>query len=307
VRSRKALRSAVLWAARRLPRGWSLLLYWAAKKYPELRRYQVELRNAPDTIFVIDLGKSVCAPLFKWGQYPHQRLEDSVVPSLLRAGEVVYDVGANIGYTTALYARAIGPSGHVYAFEPARACLQLLKENASHLGNVTVVDCAVGEEGGESIFSEEGTLDTSHLLESEAGIAGGEERYMVSVVTVDAFIAAGNARIPQLLKVDVEGHEPAVFGGARRLIAEMQPIIFFEALSRIALQKCITTLNTVAPGRYETYAFLADGLLVDAPNASGSPINNYLAVPEWAIERVERLEIRNSLRRMSGLNLQSEG
>jgi len=59
----------------------------------------------------------------------------------LRRGQVVADVGAGPGYFTRRLARAVGPSGHVYAVDPELAMLDVLRErlHAARLTNVTPV------------------------------------------------------------------------------------------------------------------------------------------------------------------------
>lgn len=289
------IKTSALWLAKHLPRGWSRILFWAAKRYPELSRYRVSLKLAPETTFFADLNQSVCLPLFKWGCYPHQMIEDALAPTLLRKGEVVFDVGANIGYTAALFGRAVGSLGHVYAFEPARSCIGLLQENAAFLKNVTVVEAGVSEKSGVLLFEEQIALDTSRILLEQTAGEHPVGVYSVPVVSLDEFVTSGDRRHPHFVKVDVEGHEPAVFRGAARLLRETQPILLFEALGEDSFRDCVSTLKSVAPGVYRICVFSNGSQLGEEGEATRSHVNNYLAVPAWASERITPFLSRTSV------------
>src|SRR5690606_6092375 len=66
----------------------------------------------------------------------------------LRLGNVVYDVGANIGFFTVLAAQAVGSAGYVYAFEPVTANIALVRENAALNGfeHVEAFELAIGNQ-----------------------------------------------------------------------------------------------------------------------------------------------------------------
>lgn len=280
------MKGLALWIARIIPRGWSHILYWAARRYPELARYRVKLKLAPEMAFVADLNESVCLPLFKWGCYPHQIHEDTLIPSLLKEGEVVFDVGANIGYTAVLFSRAVGSKGHVYAFEPARRCATLLRENTAGATNVTVVEEGVSDRTGTLLFEEHATLDTSRIA-LDAGQSGGlQEGYAVPVVSLDGFVSSSGARVPQMIKVDVEGHEPAVFRGAAGLLRDTSPMLYFEALDAESLARCRSAIEEAAPGLYRHFQFTASGKLAPLSECAEKSVNNFLAMPAWGLARL---------------------
>src|SRR4051812_18798477 len=89
-----------------------------------------------------------------------------VLRAAVRPGDVVYDVGANIGFFATLFSRWVGAEGRVFAVEPEPENLALLRRNleSNRCGNVTVCDCAVGARRGVSHFSmDEATGATGHL------------------------------------------------------------------------------------------------------------------------------------------------
>jgi FkbM family methyltransferase len=134
---------------------------------------------------------------------------------LLRQGDVVVDVGANIGLYTLLAARHV-EGGRVIAFEPHPLAAHRLRENVSlnGLGNVDVRAEAVGAASGEARLTQDLDTDNFILPDHET-----EPRAVtVHISTLDEVVPPG-AR-PALVKVDTEGFETAVLAGATRLLAD---------------------------------------------------------------------------------------
>ncbi len=159
-------------------------------------------------------------------------LEGSVQEALVRhigTRDVVYDIGANLGFFSLLAARLVGPAGRVYAFEPAPENAEAIRRNAelNLISQVTVIPRAVSSRAGTarlqivddqswSRLEEFGEHpDTEHVLE-------------VETVTIDELVASGELPPPALVKIDVEGAEVAVLEGMRRTIAEHRPAIVCE-------------------------------------------------------------------------------
>src|SRR2546427_2989135 len=90
---------------------------------------------------------------------------------LISPGSTVYDVGANYGMHTLLFARLVGPSGRVYAFEPHPGVFSCLKEQLDLNGFRTVVPVckAVCEESGTGFFDETEQRSTGHLTDPARG------------------------------------------------------------------------------------------------------------------------------------------
>jgi FkbM family methyltransferase len=148
---------------------------------------------------------------------------------LLRAGGVVLDVGANVGYYALSAAARVGPGGRVVAFEPGPAAATRLRENASLNGltNLQVIEAAVADRPGRLCFHLSGDSEAASLFESATGAAGSVE---VPVTTLDNFVKdAGLARV-DLLKIDAEGAEVGILRGGRQLLAGADaPVVIVEA------------------------------------------------------------------------------
>ncbi|GEM_PF-976815 len=164
-------------------------------------------------------------------------------------GTTVIDVGANIGFYTLPFARAVGEHGHVFAFEPAPENLNYLKKNIKANGykNVTVVEKAVGDydsviklylsgfnPGGhqifdmrEKIFEGELTDDRKALLEDEHSNMP-RKSVEVSIVSLDAFLKDHPQPI-SFIKMDVEGAEGGVLRGMKKVLEKNKDIkLHFE-------------------------------------------------------------------------------
>lgn len=151
-------------------------------------------------------------------------------------GNIVFDIGANVGFYTILAARLVGCDGEVVAFEPLPRNIKFLRQHTrlNHLENVTVVGAAVAEVAGATRFSEstsflQGYLDSQGELEVEA-------------IAIDSFVAA-RGRPPDVMKIDVEGGELAVLRGAERVLKSARPTIFLATHEEKLHAKCCSYLD----------------------------------------------------------------
>lgn len=138
----------------------------------------------------------------------------------------VVDVGANIGAHTLMYARQVGATGRVYAFEPQRVVFQTLCANMAlnSIGNTECFQMAVSNEPGsinipDFRYDIEGNFGGVELEKfSQAGIK-------TPVVTLDDFLD-----VPKLkfIKIDVEGMETGVIRGAKQTIEKHTPLLYVE-------------------------------------------------------------------------------
>ena len=162
-------------------------------------------------------------------------MEADVLPlfrSFLQPKSVVLDIGANFGLYTATSASRMRDHGRLYSFEANPHTFDLLKRTLYanrlvHRPNVTAVNALVGESTGR------GTL---HYLPEFLGGATmtdigqwGEAKRSVELdmITIDEFLPVGLA--VDLVKIDVEGHEPFVIRGMQKTIRRSANIrIFIE-------------------------------------------------------------------------------
>lgn len=150
-----------------------------------------------------------------------ERDVEDVFIGLLQPGNVVYDIGANIGWYTLLAGRQVGPSGSVIAFEPMSTNAIYLRRNAvsNNLDNITIIPSAVGDRNGWATFSAGSSLGGK--LSDNGSLA-------VPILSLDSWIAETGQRPPQVLKIDVEGAEGSVLRGMFETLRAAQPTLIIE-------------------------------------------------------------------------------
>ena len=138
----------------------------------------------------------------------------------VRDGDVVYDIGANVGFYSLIASQRVGEDGQVVAFEPLPVNLQWLRRHLAinGLANVAVEDVAVWSTNGKRRF-----LATDDRVTSHVSVRG---QHTVRTVTLDALLADGRHRPPDHLKIDVEGAEHEVLLGAQATLAAWRPTVF---------------------------------------------------------------------------------
>ncbi len=161
-----------------------------------------------------------------------ERAEIRALRGALAEGDTAVDVGANKGAYLYWMRRAVGATGSVVAFEPQPGLAHYLEAVAARMrwNNVDVRECALSDASGRRVLRVPGWIG-SPGASLEPKVEGGQGRDVeVAIDTLDRQIA-GAARVA-LVKVDVEGHELAVFRGAARTLAAFRPALLFESEAR---------------------------------------------------------------------------
>jgi FkbM family methyltransferase len=159
-------------------------------------------------------------------------LEVEVQEALVRRlgpGDVVYDIGANLGFFSLIAARLVGPEGRVFAFEPAPENVEAIRSNAelNRIDNVAVIPRAVSSRAGTARLQIVDDQSWSRL--EEFGEHPDTERVLeVETVAIDGLVESGELPPPTLVKIDVEGAELVVLEGMRATIERHRPAIVCE-------------------------------------------------------------------------------
>lgn len=173
--------------------------------------------------------------------------EVMLLRALVRTGDVVVDVGANIGTHVVPLASMVGATGFVHAFEPQRMPFQLLCGNVAlnGLGNVWAYPKAVGVSSGEIQLPDlpppEVPFNFGAVPLTKQG--PGEK---VDLMTIDSL----SLTTCRLIKVDVEGMEADVLEGARKTVITLQPYLFVENNTQ---DKASRTIEIILGMGYRAY------------------------------------------------------
>ena len=207
---------------------------------------------------------------------------------VLRPGEIVVEVGSNVGAHTVPLAKAVGPTGRVFAFEPQRVLFQTACANLAlnSITNVVARNEAVGAAAGSLVVP---SLDYSAAanygglpLGPEAGWADKQVPLEeVPVVALDS-LNLGRCR---LLKIDVEGMEADVLLGAKETIARCRPLLYVEN-DRVEKSERLVALLTELGYVLHWHTpplYLPDNFARNAENVFGNILSfNVFGVPaEW--------------------------
>jgi FkbM family methyltransferase len=161
--------------------------------------------------------------ILKWGYFEKETTE--IYLKFLRPDMVVFDVGANFGYYTALTAAKLNDQGHVHAFEPTLNYRQRLMGNliANRLeSRVTVHPVALSNQIGEADIRIGNSSATMHPV----GDYGTVET--IALRTLDDFVREKNIDRIDMIKVDIDGHEPLFVAGSFKTLARFRPCLLIE-------------------------------------------------------------------------------
>jgi FkbM family methyltransferase len=192
------------------------------------------------------------------GIYDRER-EMALLQSLVRQGDHVADVGANVGVYTKELSLAVGPAGKVYSFEPVSENYDILTTflARAHLDNVHPFHAALGSclSECEMIIPEMDGFTGFYWAHLSRGGEQGR-RQAVEVMTLDHLFNSGIVTGLDFIKCDVEGGELEVLRGSVGLIWACHPAWLME-VSRDSSGEVFSLLHELG---YEAYVY-ADHLV----------------------------------------------
>ncbi len=153
------------------------------------------------------------------------------VKHLVKQGDVVIDIGGNLGYFTRIFSKLAGPQGKVLAVEPVALYRKLLEKNVARCTNVTILPYALGEAEGEIQMGNPSADKHRHglmrVLKKEETIQfNTAETYTVHMKTPMHLFS--NLLIVNYIKCDIEGYEIPVIPLMRPLIEKQRPVMQIE-------------------------------------------------------------------------------
>lgn len=168
---------------------------------------------------------------------------------MIPAGTVVLDIGANIGVMAVLLARRI-KNAQVVAFEPVPENIGTLKRviNFFKLGNVRVMECALGNEEGEvemvmPVIDSVKMQGLSHVVHSSITENNEGERVKTPIHKLDNISGLNGTLKVSAIKIDVENFEYFVLDGGRTFINKHKPLIYIELWENENRDKCFSLIK----------------------------------------------------------------
>lgn len=189
-----------------------------------------------------DLSKLIQQQLFFTGTYQVERQQLADWRQQAQRSHLILDVGANVGIYS-LDAKAVNPQAKVLAFEPTPQWADHLRRTVARngLNGLEVLQCAAGSGPGEAMLQScdgspapgSPTNEGMNFINPNLNASEGQ---LIHVTSLDHEAKARGWERIDLVKIDVQGHEPAVLEGASSLLA------------RQAIGCLFIEINGLAPG-----------------------------------------------------------
>lgn len=285
-------------ANRKALRGSTRASFTLPRWLPSLRAVPIVING--QTLFV-DLRNGLTHPLLAgspWPSAPWEADEQALMRALVRPGEVVLDIGANIGLHTVMLAGIVGPAGHVHAFEPNEELLHALRRTAEHAGNVTVHPIGLSErEETREFYIPDGDRSMASLADWTGGRVGAVQVRRCTFSVLDHLVSQGTIRHPQFIKCDIEGAETLAFRGAGVMLNRTDaPIVLYEANAQsssafgFTIETATGELRRSAKAEFTIFEVQPNGSVAPLP-VFRSDCNQYnlLAVPRARLSEITPL------------------
>jgi len=207
--------------SRNFPLSQKILNYILSQTTP----YPEKIKKNERIIYLLPRGK-VSRELALFGVF--EKDETELIKNIVQDGDIVLDIGGNLGYHTLILSAFVGKDGKVFSFEPGLENFSLLQKNISHnqLDNVTAERLAI---------SDTSTKTKLFLSEGPGGHRIHESNFctknfdVVNTITLDEYFKDNSLRNNiTFIKIDVEGAELNVLYGMKSLLTNERLKILVE-------------------------------------------------------------------------------
>jgi FkbM family methyltransferase len=195
--------------------------------------------------------------------------ERKLLEPYLTEGSVVVDVGANIGFMTALFAKTVKESGLVHSFEPSPIAFRKLQAviEVNDLKNVKAHNVGCGERDETKELY--GAASSGHASLNRPGNGPFLHSQRVRIIRLDDYLSPQLSRL-DLMKIDTEGFEDSVLAGASELLERFRPAVYLELTSEYfdSSNRAVSLLKAL------NYRFVEEPVLAECHNGQ-----NFVALP----------------------------
>lgn len=155
----------------------------------------------------------------------YEPLETQAFKEFLKPGQVVLDIGANIGYYTTLFSRLVGAQGRVYAFEPTPHTFKILQKNVlrNRCENTRVFKAGLSDKSGEAKIY----VNAYNKGDNRIYATPGMRTVPIRLECYDTFPPLAGQFI-DVVKMDIQGAEVLALRGMRRMLERCKPLMIVE-------------------------------------------------------------------------------
>lgn len=153
----------------------------------------------------------------------YEPVETKLVTELVRPGMIVFDIGANIGYHTLLFAKLAGPDGHVFAFEPDPYSYSLLVKNieANKYTNVSAYPLAVTDQAKQLKLYRSSLSNLDHRIVAHSQT---EDTISIKGVKLDEFPDVSDC-VVDFIKMDIQSAEGWALEGMKDIVSRSKNVM----------------------------------------------------------------------------------
>ena len=154
---------------------------------------------------------------------------------LINPGDVVYDIGAHVGYTCLLFAQRLAGRGVVHAFEVLPLTVEFLRKTvqANEFNNIVVHEVGLGL----STQMLELAIGPTAMTDIYSTPRENERTELCKIASLDEYVKQNKLPPPSLVKIDIEGAEIDCLKGGCELINKYKPIMLIEFHELCLLKK----------------------------------------------------------------------
>lgn len=192
------------------------------------------LKKIPKGYFFI-FKKIYIRKKIKRGTFVSEEKEFSFIDKIVKSGDKVVDIGANIGHYTVKFSNLVGEKGRVISFEPVPETFEILSYNANLLPhrNITLINGAVSGKVQDVKF----TIPGDNYYQSHMDEVG---NLAVMAFPLEFFIPENWSL--SFIKIDAEGCDELIINSSINLINQFRPVVMSE-INQETAEKLVKKLN----------------------------------------------------------------
>ena len=228
-----------------------LLNFPNEKIYKDINFYgKFKVNLGEENFYLYHFGDTISKHIFWKGLFKTWENDTGWIwKELCEVSNTIFDVGANTGVYS-LVAKTINKDAQVFAFEPSIDTFKQLQKN-NQINNYDIVceKIALSNKSENQIFydtpfqNQTSASLSPEKLKNWEGYKGKIKEYNVSCLKLDDFIIQNNIDAIDLIKIDVEMHEPEVIEGFKVYLEKFKPIILIEVLETSLAERLNSLFN----------------------------------------------------------------
>ena len=182
-------------------------------------------------------------PIYKILYFYYKKNKDKteikLLQKIVKKGDIILDIGANIGFYSLILSELVGENGRVYCFEPETINFNKLKRNTYKSNNIDLFNFAVSDKDDKITVYKSKLLNVDHRTYF---VDNYDTIEIIDCTTIDNWISKHNIKDINLIKIDIQGFEIIAFLGMHNLFSKKRDLIIFTEFWPYGLIKAGNTV-----------------------------------------------------------------